>query len=66
MNRRITALYNTRAEAERVRDGLKAEHLGDDVKIRDRDASAAPPATWSNGWAVCSKATRTATSMPKA
>jgi hypothetical protein len=35
MKRTVTALYETRAQAERVRDALVAAHLGDDVDIRD-------------------------------
>ena len=37
MNRTVTALYKTRAEADRVRDALVADHLGDHVTIRDED-----------------------------
>ena len=36
MKRTVTALYETREEAERVRDALKAAHLGDEVKICDQ------------------------------
>ncbi len=32
----VTALYETREEAERVRDALKAQHLGDEVKVCDQ------------------------------
>ena len=38
MKRTVTALYETRAEAERVRDALQAAHLGGDVEIRDQPA----------------------------
>jgi hypothetical protein len=37
MNRTVTALYETKAQAERVRDALVAAHLGDHVEIRDQD-----------------------------
>ncbi len=36
MNRTVTALYATQAEAERVRDALVAAHLGQKVTIRDQ------------------------------
>jgi len=36
MNRTVTALYETQAQAERVRDSLVAAHLGDHVEIRDQ------------------------------
>jgi hypothetical protein len=36
MNRTVTALYDTKAQAERVRDALVAAHLGDHVEIRDQ------------------------------
>jgi len=35
MKRTVTALYETRAQADRVRDALVAANLGDDVDIRD-------------------------------
>jgi hypothetical protein len=35
MKRTVTALYETRAQAERVKDALVAANLGDDVQIRD-------------------------------
>jgi hypothetical protein len=41
MKRTVTALYETQAEAERVRDALKAAGLGDDVEVHDRDADDA-------------------------
>jgi hypothetical protein len=43
MSRIITAFYQTRAEAEKVRDALKAAHLGKDVDILDHEASDAHP-----------------------
>jgi hypothetical protein len=36
MNRTVTALYKTRAEADRVRDALVAANLGGHVTIRDQ------------------------------
>jgi hypothetical protein len=41
MKRLITALYETQAEAERVRDALKAAGLGDDVEVHDKEADDA-------------------------
>jgi hypothetical protein len=35
MTRTVTALYETKAQAERVRDALVAAHLGGHVEIRD-------------------------------
>jgi hypothetical protein len=35
MKRTVTALYETRAQAERVRDALVSANLGDQVDIRD-------------------------------
>jgi len=37
MHRTVTALYDTKAQAERARDALVAAKLGDHVTIRDRD-----------------------------
>ncbi len=40
MKRTVTALYETRAQAEQVQAALEAAHLGDDVDIReDPDAA---------------------------
>jgi hypothetical protein len=39
MNRTVTALYETRAQAEQVRNALQAVHLGDHVDIRDLSAA---------------------------
>ncbi len=36
MTRTVTALYETKAQAESVRDALVAAHLGDHVEIRDQ------------------------------
>jgi hypothetical protein len=41
MNRTVTALYSTRAQAEQARDALKAAHLGDHVDIHDQSGSDA-------------------------
>jgi hypothetical protein len=41
MKRTLTALYETREQAERVRDQLVAAGLGDHVTIRDQDAAEA-------------------------
>jgi len=38
MNRTVTALYETQAQAEEARDALVAAHLGDHVTIHDRAA----------------------------
>jgi hypothetical protein len=37
MKRTVTALYETREEAERARDALQAQHLAGEVEIRDAD-----------------------------
>ena len=42
MNRTITALYETQAEAERVRDALVTAKLGQHVDIHTQEAAAAP------------------------
>jgi hypothetical protein len=39
MKRTVTALYETRAQAEQVREALVAAHLGDDVDIREETGS---------------------------
>jgi hypothetical protein len=39
MNRTVTALYETRAQANDVRDALVAARLGDHVDIRDQSGS---------------------------
>lgn len=43
MSRTITAFYETRAQAEKARDALKAAHLGRDVDILDQSAADAHP-----------------------
>ena len=40
MKRTVTALYETRAQAEQVRAALVSAHLGDDVDIRDESDTA--------------------------
>ena len=50
MNRTITALYDTKAAAERVRDALTAAHLGDHVRLRDRDGDEAKGHGGLSGW----------------
>jgi hypothetical protein len=40
MNRTVTALYETRAQAERVQAALVAAHLGDHVDIREETYTA--------------------------
>ncbi len=39
MTRTLTALYQTREQAERVRDQLVAAHLGDQISISDQAAA---------------------------
>jgi hypothetical protein len=41
MKRTVTALYETREEAERAAEALKAQHLADEVEICDAAADAA-------------------------
>ncbi len=43
MSRVITAFYQTRAQAEKARDALKAAHLSKDVDILDHSAADANP-----------------------
>jgi hypothetical protein len=50
MKRTITALYETQAQAERVRDALKAAGLGHDVEVHDREADEARGQRGLGGW----------------
>jgi hypothetical protein len=50
MKRIISALYETQAEAERVRDALKAAGLGDHVDIHDQEAHDAQTKRGLGGW----------------
>jgi hypothetical protein len=43
MTRTVTALYETKAQAERARDTLVAAHLGDHVDIRDETEAKHDP-----------------------
>lgn len=50
MKRVITALYETQAQADRVRDALKAAGLGGHVDIHDREADEAKVKGGLGGW----------------
>jgi hypothetical protein len=50
MKRTITALYETQAQAERVRGALKASGLGEHVDIHDADAGDAHADRGLGGW----------------